>query len=321
MSAAGGVCDLVYGFAEEQDFQQVLDVCRGAFNGLDYLPVSFHRWLCEPGRLVFIARMKDRVVGLESALLVDGGQTAVFQGLRVASDLRGRGIAGGLQRHITDYIRHHYPEVSAVRTARVDLPSPQSLTKYRLIAKEAIMSLCCEAADLSLFVTELRSRLSSQSDSAFLSPVTLNQQQAETLILSDHMVSKLLPNKTLINNWEPLKPVEANLEVLRRRELKWIVDRESKPSAVSLRTAPYSIPYRHDAMLLNIDIYGHDLSAVCAVFLAQLEASLPSARGYLIIYTYMDPEIWPGLHETCKNNSKVSFYSGYFEQVILESDL
>ena len=76
---------------------------------------------------------------MESALLVDGGQTVVYQGLRVAPDLRGRGIAGTLKKHVNAYIRRHYPEVSVVRRSRGDQPSPQVLAKYRLIAKEVCL--------------------------------------------------------------------------------------------------------------------------------------------------------------------------------------
>ncbi|XP_040899610.1 histidine N-acetyltransferase-like [Toxotes jaculatrix] len=322
MSAAEETCDVDFSFAEEQDFQQVLNICSSDdYNGMDYMAATFHRWLQEPGRLNFIARMKDRVVALESALLVDGGQTVVFQGLRVVPDLRGRGIAGALQRHVTAYIRRHYPEVSAVRRSRGDQPSPQVLAKYRLIAKEVILSLCCEATNLGVFIAELQSRLSCQADSAPGSPVTLTQQQAETLILTDHVISNLLPGKTIIVDWEPLKPVEANLEVLRRRGLMWIADREFEPTALSLGTAPYSVPYRHDALRININIFGRSLASVCAVFLAQLEALLPTVRGFLILYTYVDPAVWPGLRQFCQNNANVSPFRDYWEELILETDL
>ncbi|XP_038566282.1 histidine N-acetyltransferase-like [Micropterus salmoides] len=322
MSAGREHCDVVYSLAEEQDFEQVMNICSSEdHNRLDYMAVTFHRWLQEPGRLVFIARMKNRVVALESALLVDGGQTAVFQGLRVAPDLRGRGLAGTLQRHVTGYIRHHYPEVSTVRLSRGDKPSPQTLAKYRLIAKEAILSLCCEAPNLGFFVAELRSRLPCLPGSSPHAPVTLSQQQAETLVLTDHVVCNLLPGKTIINDWEPLKPMEANLEVLRRRGLTWIVDREFEPMTISLCTTPYAVPYRHDALHFNINIFGRSLSSVCAVFLSQLEALLQSVEGYLIFYTYVDPAVWPGLRQFCQNNSNVSFYQDYCEEYVLERDL
>ncbi|XP_018534244.1 N-acetyltransferase 16, like isoform X2 [Lates calcarifer] len=321
MSAAGHTWDLEYSFAEEQDFQQVLNICsKDDYNGLDYMAAAFHRWLKEPGRLVFLARLNNRVVALESTLLVDGGQTVVFQGRRVVPDLRGSGIAGAIQKHVTDYIRRHYPEVSASRLSRGDQPSPQTLAKYRLIAKEAILSLCCEATDLGSFINEMKSKLSSQADSS-QAPVILNQQQAETLVLSNHVVSNLLPGKTIINDWEPLKPMEANLEVLRRRGLTWIVDNEFEPSAISPCTPPYPVPYRHDALRININIFGRSLASVCAVFLAQLEALLPSLQGYLIFHTYVDPGVWPGFRQFCHNNAKVSFFKDYWEELILETDL
>ncbi|GAA6234689.1 histidine N-acetyltransferase-like isoform X2 [Lates japonicus] len=336
MSAAGHTWDLEYSFAEEQDFQQVLNICsEDDYSGLDYMAAAFHRWLKEPGRLVFLARLNNRVVALESTLLVDGGQTVVFQGRRVVPDLRGSGIAGAIQKHVTDYIRRHYPEVCASRLSRGDRPSPQTLAKYRLIAKEAILSLCCEAtdlgpfinemksklsSDLGPFINEMKSKLSSQADSS-QAPVILNQQQAETLVLSNHVVSNLLPGKTIINDWEPLKPVEANLEVLRRRGLTWIVDHEFEPSAISLCTPPYPVPYRHDALRININIFGCSLASICAVFLAQLEALLPKLHGYLIFYTYVDPGVWPGLRQFCQNNAKVSFFKDYWEELVLETDL
>lgn len=145
---------------------QVLNICSSDdFDGLDYMAATFHSWLQEPGRLIFIARMNNRVVrsedvsmkihlectcavcvvyfcikllkvALESVLLVDGGQTAMLQGLRVVSDLRGQGISGALQRHVIDYIHRHYPQVCAGRFSRGIPLSPQTPSKYRLIVKE-----------------------------------------------------------------------------------------------------------------------------------------------------------------------------------------
>uniref|UniRef100_A0A7N9AUM9 Histidine N-acetyltransferase-like n=1 Tax=Mastacembelus armatus TaxID=205130 RepID=A0A7N9AUM9_9TELE len=284
--------------------------CQDDYSGLDYMAATFHRWLQEPGRLVFIAKMNSRVVALESALLVDGGHTVVFQGFRVAPDLRGSGIAGGLQEHVTNYIRRHYPEVSVVRRSRGDQPSAESLAKYRLIAKEVGPRRQTLGSTFTLQHKDLAFRC-----------LILTQPQAETLILSNHVVYDLLPGKTIINNWEPLKPMEANLEVLRRRGLTWIVDHEVDPSVVSLSTPPYAVPYRHDALHFNINIFGHSLISVCTVFLAQLEALLPSLRGYLIVYTHVDPQIWPGLRQFCQNKANVSFFKAYCEDVVLESDL
>ncbi|KAM9309155.1 histidine N-acetyltransferase-like [Pholidichthys leucotaenia] len=350
MSAEKGPCEVVYSLAREQDSQQrfcsqykstqssesdseawtalltcvfvlqILNICSPQdYNGLDYLPSFFHRWMQEPGRLVFISRIEDRVVALESVLIVDGGQTALFQARRVVSDLRGSGLAGDIHKYATDYLRRHFPEVTAVRLCRGDKLTPQTLAKYRVIAKEAILSVCCESANLSDFINELRSRLPPASFSG--GPIILNQQQAETLILSDHVVSNLLPGKTIIDDWEPLKPIEANLEVLRRKALTWIVDREHEAAALSLGTPPYAVPYRDDALRLIINIFGCSLAAVCTVYVAQLEALLPRPKGFLIIQSYVNPVVYPGLRHFCQNSSKVSFDFEYYEDVVLERDL
>lgn len=115
--------------------------------------------------------------------------------------------------------------------------------------------------------------------------------------------------------------MEANLEVLRRRGLTWIVDREFEPTTISLSMTPYTVPYRHDALHLSINIFGRSLASVCAVFLAQLEALLPSLRGYLIFYTFVDPAVWPELRRICQSSSKVSLFKDYCEELVLETDL
>lgn len=309
--------DLVFSLAREQDHQQALNICSSSdYGGLDYMPAFYPCWVQEPGRLIFVASIAGRVVALESVLLVDGGQTVVVQGLRVAPDLRGRGIAGAIQSHVKEYVRRHYPEVRVVRLTRREAP-----TEYRVIAKEAILSLCCEAVHLGPFVALLRSRLVQNGESSSVGPLTLSRERAETLILTQHVVSNLLPNKTIIVNWEPLKPTAANLEVLRRREITWVVDRESRPTALGLCTKPYPVPYRHDALHFNINVFGHSPPSACAVFLAHLEALLPSLRGYLVFYTYVDPEVWPGLRQFCDGCANVSFFKDYWEDYVLETNI
>lgn len=47
-----------------------MKICtKNDYNGLDYMAATFHDWLQEPGRLVFIAKIEDRVVRTEDATL------------------------------------------------------------------------------------------------------------------------------------------------------------------------------------------------------------------------------------------------------------
>ncbi|XP_056142921.1 histidine N-acetyltransferase-like [Lampris incognitus] len=306
--------------AEEGDFEQVMVMSAGVYDGLDFIAACYHSWLKEPGRLVFLAKEQNRVVALMSVLLVDGGETIMGQGLRVAASERGRGIATAIRRHVTEHVRHHYPQVTACRLAKADDKcTPELLAKYRLLAKESILSLCCDVADLGPFLLELQSKLSREAE--LVTPVTLNQLQAETLVLSNHVVSTLLPGHFIISDWESLKPVLANLEVLRRRGHTWIADHEFKPAALSLCSKPFKVPYRQDALQFSINIFSRSLGPVCAMFLAQLAQLQPHLHGYLVFHTFVEPQLWQGLSDFCQNSGKVSFFKDYWEEFILEGDL
>lgn len=68
--------------------------------------------------------------------VVDGGETALLEGLRVAPWERGRGIAGVLQRFGCQLVKHRYPSVKVMRLTRDDKLTPKELNKYKVISKQ-----------------------------------------------------------------------------------------------------------------------------------------------------------------------------------------
>ncbi|MBN3299993.1 HISAT acetyltransferase, partial [Amia calva] len=313
--------ELEFCLGTEQDFEQVLDISEGSHDGLDYMAVTYHCWLKEPGRMVFLAKKQGKVA-LESALLVDGGETVVLQGLRVHPAQRGLGVAGAIQRHVSQYLRTHCPLVATRRLARGDDPGPEALSKYRLLSREAILTLCGEVSELGPFLVDLERKLGQEAGREGVpQPVLLSQEAAETLVLSEHVVRNLLPAGNIINDWEPLKPIESNLEILRRRGLTWVADRAELPAALSLCTTPYRVPYRPDAYHFNINIFGSDQTRARLVFLAQLRQLLPSLCGYVIFHNYVHPSLWPGMREFCRSSAGVSLFRDYWEELMLETDI
>lgn len=73
-------------------------------------------------------------MALDSALVVDGGQTIVLEGLRVCPSERGRGVAGVIQRLTDIYIKQVYPSVTTKRLTRSDNPGPEKLSKFTFLA-------------------------------------------------------------------------------------------------------------------------------------------------------------------------------------------
>lgn len=68
--------------------------------------------------------------------MIDAGETALVEGLRVAPWERGKGVAGLLQRFCLQLVKRQHPGVKVVRLTRDDQLGPQELKKYRLITKQ-----------------------------------------------------------------------------------------------------------------------------------------------------------------------------------------
>lgn len=75
-------------------------------------------------------------IGLQSVYIIDAGETALVEGLRVAPWERGKGVAGVLQRFCSAMVKEKHPDVKVSRLTRDDKLGPKDLRKYRIISKQ-----------------------------------------------------------------------------------------------------------------------------------------------------------------------------------------
>lgn len=75
-------------------------------------------------------------IALESVCVIDNGETMLVEGLRVAPQERGKGVAGVLLRFCCELVKSKYPEVKVTRLTRDDQLGPKDFQKYRLITKQ-----------------------------------------------------------------------------------------------------------------------------------------------------------------------------------------
>lgn len=60
----------------------------------------------------------------------------LVEGLRVAPQERGKGVAGVLLRFCSELVKSKYPEVKVSRLTRDDQLGPKDFQKYRIITKQ-----------------------------------------------------------------------------------------------------------------------------------------------------------------------------------------
>jgi GNAT superfamily N-acetyltransferase len=101
----------------------VLQICSDVWEGTDYIPEAFDGWVSDPSALFQAAELDGEVVGVHCLRLIAPG-LAWYEGLRVASTHRRRGIASTMVAGAADEARSM--GCREVRLATFD-PEPRAL--------------------------------------------------------------------------------------------------------------------------------------------------------------------------------------------------
>jgi GNAT superfamily N-acetyltransferase len=86
------------------DRDRVLEITRDVWEGRDYLPEVFDAWASDPGGTFQAAEVEGEVVGVQRLRPIAPG-VALYEGLRVASTHRRRGIARSMLRQALEQAR------------------------------------------------------------------------------------------------------------------------------------------------------------------------------------------------------------------------
>ncbi|KAI3376694.1 hypothetical protein L3Q82_017121 [Scortum barcoo] len=324
---------LQFAVATEEDFDEIMAMSQDIYGGLDYLPTRYTSWLQETNRTVILARKQGKVIALESACVIDDGETMLVEGLRVAPQERGKGVAGVLLRFCSELVKSKYPEVKVSRLTRDDQLGSKDFQKYRLITKQltqwlslqGILLVRFRAEDLKLHLSELglggdiQSSLSNSSSN--LPPVHLDHTAIQRLYLTTDLMQGVLPNATIIQDWQPFKLLPSNMAILLKKDIDWMVDDVSNPTVASLCTFPFRVPIGDDWYYLNIDMFGKDLDLARQQFLCHLQRHTATLKGHVMCQIFLDPALWKPMAEFCNNTLGVELVKEYTEQCVVESDI
>ena len=84
--------ELTFRLAQTRDFDEILKLSEGVYDGQDYLPIRFHNWMQMDNVAVMLAHSSEKLVGLVQCSVVDNGRTAVRQAARKSTEFRGQGV-------------------------------------------------------------------------------------------------------------------------------------------------------------------------------------------------------------------------------------
>ncbi|KAG7271412.1 hypothetical protein CRUP_013662 [Coryphaenoides rupestris] len=334
---------LQFTVATEEDFDDIMAMSQHIYGGLDYLPTRYTDWMQEANRTVVLARKQGKVIALESVCVIDDGETMLVEGLRVAPQERGKGVAGELLRFCSQLTKAKYPEVKVSRLTRDDQLGPKDFQKYRLITKQGILLVRFRAEDLKLRLAQLgpdgnelspTSPTSSSSSSSSTTsttsttspappsppPVRLDSADIQRLLTTD-LLRHVLPNGTIVQDWQPFKLLPGNVDILLKKDIDWAVDDADVPTVASLCTSPFRVPIGEDWYYLNIDMFGKALPLVRRQYLEHLRRHTATLKGHVMCQLFLDTPLWKPMAEFCRQVLRVELVKEYTEQCVVEADV
>ncbi|XP_075927375.1 putative N-acetyltransferase 16 [Petromyzon marinus] len=314
--------DLVFNLARPEDYEEVMRMSEGIYEGKDYLPSIYHDWLKDPNRTVMLAQLQGRIVALESLLLTDGGATALVGGLRVGPEHRGRGVAGLIQRHTLEYVRERHSGVMRKHVLRGDTVGPEVLKSHRLLFTRVMFHLHVTSEAMAATVA----RAADLTDRSL--SLEVRQSEAEAILLSAAVVDDLLPARLFVHNWEPCRPDPVNFPALRRLALTWATDDPREPSVLSVCGRAFPIPKPSRWWRQDVDVFSSSSKSSCCLAAVNAQVAFHLARapeaapgGNVLLYVSVESTLAEGVHGFLAKVLGSAALIDRFEQKLLEVDL
>ncbi|XP_031552850.1 histidine N-acetyltransferase-like [Actinia tenebrosa] len=284
--------EILVRLAREDDFKAIEEMSKGVYSGHDYFLCVFNEWLHSPQRLIFVAELGGRVVGLRAVNIVDQGKTFISQGLRIHPDFRGQGLSSRLISSVHEYIRLHHPSVKRERfTTKSDNIERLAIQKKhgdRAVLDQDILAFYVNQGEIS---PEVMNKVSSEA-SIKLHPY--NKNQVSEVLFSEGVSNILFQESCLIIDWEPFEALRSNIDYIFQDRDYQFADRSA--ADVSRGELPKSFSHgrispRTDCVHWVTTIYTDDPILYRAHVLQQLKCALEQVHGSFIFSPFHVPSL------------------------------
>ncbi|XP_078345286.1 histidine N-acetyltransferase-like [Oculina patagonica] len=264
--------ELTFRLAESRDFDAIVKLSEGQYNGYDYLPVVYHDWLKMDNLDIMLFYLGEKLVGLDACFIVDDGKTFIRRGGRVVPESRGRGIKRDINQILEDHVRGKFPKVSRYRI--MSTYSHFSNPLWRRVLEHDVLSY--DVAE-----KPFREEIPATGKESTIESCT--NELFSKIILFNPSIRRLLPNDILIFDWCPYEPLGSNIDyILREHDVHFFV--EKRPVGANPVSFSHGVHARRTkAAEWLITIYTDDLDLFEAHLLHQFKHACKLIKGNFII--------------------------------------
>ena len=258
--------ELTFRLAQASDFDEILKLSEGIYEGHDYLPLRFHTWMNMENLDVMLAFSGEKLVSLVACCIVDDGKTYVTRAARTLREFRGRGIYKQLLQAMENFVRTKYPSVVRRRFVKEE---KATLSFKELWTPETLVCFVEKATIQS-------HQFSSTVDSVEIQSCTMDY--LSSVIFSSPLAKKLFPDDIIVVDYIPIEPVRSNIDYLIQEygDVYVAVEKstdDSSPRSVSLGLLSPRVKYNrwsvaiyscNDSVLYEAHVL-HQLKRACEV--------------------------------------------------------
>ena len=191
---------LTFRLAQSGDFDAVVKLSEGIYDGHDYLPFKFHNWLQRDNLVVLLAYSDDKLVGLQACFVVDEGRTFIRRAERILAELRGQDLVRQLREFARKYVREHYPSLQRERFTTRHIAS--------LVSQKILLE--CEIPSYHVQKKFYGEAKISKTDSVEMEKCS--REYFSEVILSGPVRVQLFPDNIILVNWCPFEPIRSNID-------------------------------------------------------------------------------------------------------------
>ena len=198
--------------ATKTDFSEVWEMSEAIYAGLDSFPRNFLNILDECQQTVLMAMKNGKGVGLRSIRVIDNGETALFESLRVHSSYRGQGIAKELLKASEEYVKLHFPRIKTIRYSMTTRDKSrlalQSKSDDRLFLK---LALCACFVEPIQTASALKKHATTATDtrSASVKELTIGDIN---FYLKQNKMDRVLYNKCFFATYTLFRATTSNID-------------------------------------------------------------------------------------------------------------
>ena len=272
-----------------RDYNDVVGIIPDLYDGLDYLPAHFCKYIRDPHYRLVVAELHGKVVGLRGAVVVDEGQTVIFITGRIAPEYQKSGVYEQIKGD--EYlVRELGCKVKTVliNSARWDI--------YRRFIKRGMpykLIMVRNIVKVKVLPNALVSDMDFGSPSAHLT-CYIDSLQAKAALQNPDNQWRIFPLKRIMHAGKVYSLGDSNFDAILKESCSFVATMVTGESDQSrcLSLSAGSTHFTNKGTRYNMDYYGNDFDdLVCHLAMHCRNTHKYFLHDGVYMYLYLPPTL------------------------------